>query len=76
MANVGDVPPKLPIAPEEYNQAFMTDLIRALEIFISQERNPGEMRGTKLTLTNLPTSGTGLEVGSLFNDSGTIKIKT
>ena len=28
MANVGDVPPRLPTAPEEYNQAFMIDLIR------------------------------------------------
>ena len=76
MANVGDVPPRLPPAPEEYNQAFMSDLIRALEVFISQERNPGEMRGTKITLTDLPTSSSGLETGALFNDSGTVKIVT
>ena len=76
MANVGDVPPKLPIAPEGYNQEFMTDLIRALEVFIEQERNPGEMRATKITLTNLPTSATNLEVGALYNDSGVVKVKT
>ena len=76
MANVGDDPPRLPTAPEEYNQAFMIDLIRALEVFISQERNPGEMRGTKITLTDLPTSSSGLETGALFNDSGTVKIVT
>jgi hypothetical protein len=52
----------------------MQDLIRALEIFIEQERNPGQMRGTKLTLTELPTSATGLESGALYNDSGTVKI--
>ena len=76
MANVGDVPTRLPSAPEEYNQAFMIDLIRALEVFISQERNPGEMRGTKITLTDLPTSSSGLETGASFNDSGTVKIVT
>ena len=52
----------------------MEDLIRALETFISQERNPGELRGTKITLTNLPTSTTGLETGALYNDSGTVKV--
>ena len=76
MANVGDLPPRLPTAPAEYNEPFMTDLIRALEVFISQERNPGEMRGTKITLTDLPTSASGLETGALYNDSGTVKIVT
>ena len=54
----------------------MQDLLRALELFIAQERNPGELRGTKITLTELPTSSTGLETGSLWNDSGTVKIVT
>jgi hypothetical protein len=54
----------------------MSDLIRSLELFIAQERNPGELRGTKITLTDLPTSATGLETGALFNDSGTVKIVT
>ena len=69
-------PPRLPEAPEEYTRVYMEDLIRTLEIFIAQERNPGEMRGTKLTLTDLPTSSTGLESGSLWNDAGTVKIVT
>ena len=67
-------PPRLPDAPEEYNMQFMQDLIRAVEVFIQQERNDGELRGTKITLTNLPTSATGLESGALYNDSGTVKI--
>tara|TARA_Y100001937_G_C7103274_1_gene323603 strand:- start:1081 stop:1308 length:228 start_codon:yes stop_codon:yes gene_type:complete len=67
-------PPRLPDAPEEYNIQFMQDLIRAIETFIQQERNTGELRGTKITLTNLPTSSSGLETGALFNDSGTIKV--
>ena len=69
-------PPRLPEAPFEYSQQYMADLVRALEIFISQERNPGELRGTKITLTQLPTSATGLETGSLWNDSGTVKVAT
>lgn len=69
-------PPRLPEAPAEYNQQYMADLLRALETFIEQERNPGEMRGTKITLTELPTSATGLETGALYNDSGTVKVVT
>lgn len=76
MAQVGLPAPRLPEAPAEYNQQYMADLIRALETFIAQERNPGQMRGTKITLTDLPTSATGLESGALWNDSGTIKIAT
>jgi len=69
-------PPRLPEAPEEYTKSYMEDLIRALDNYIQQERNPGEMRGTKITLTALPTSATGLEAGALYNDAGTVKIVT
>ncbi len=69
-------PPRLPEAPTEYSVQYMADLLRALELFIAQERNPGELRGTKITLTDLPTSATGLETGALYNDSGTVKIVT
>lgn len=74
MAQVQNPPPRLPEAPQQYDPQYMADLLRALEIFISQERTPGEMRGTKITLTDLPTSSSGLETGALFNDSGTVKI--
>ena len=67
-------PPRLPEPPIEYTQQYMADLVHSLQVFIEQERNPGELRGTKLTLTDLPTSATGLETGSLYNDSGTIKV--
>lgn len=74
MAQVSLAPPRLPEAPVDYNQQYMADLLRALEIFISQERTPGELRATKITLTDLPTSATGLESGALYNDSGTVKV--
>tara|TARA_R110000803_G_scaffold177941_1_gene240357 strand:- start:392 stop:625 length:234 start_codon:yes stop_codon:yes gene_type:complete len=67
-------PPRLSEAPEQYSRAYMSDIVRALELFISQERNPGGLRGTTITLTNLPTSATGLEAGALYNDSGTVKV--
>ena len=67
-------PPRLPEAPEEYTRSYMQDLIRTLEIFIEQERNPGDIRATRLTITDLPTSATGLETGTLYNDAGTVKV--
>jgi hypothetical protein len=67
-------PPRLPEPPIEYTQQYMADLVRSLQTFIEQERNPGEMRGTKITLTDLPTSATGLETGALYNDAGTVKV--
>jgi len=67
-------PPRLPEAPEEYTRFYMQDLVRTLEIFIAQERNPGEIRATRLTITDLPTSATGLETGTLYNDAGTVKV--
>jgi len=66
--------PRLPEPPIEYSQQYMADLTRAIQVFIEQERNPGDMRGTKLTLTDLPTSATDLETGSLYNDGGTVKV--
>jgi len=76
MSLVGLIPPRLPDAPSEYSREYMADLVRALEVFILQERTAGELRGTKITLTDLPTSASGLETGALYNDSGTVKIVT
>jgi hypothetical protein len=67
-------PPRLPEPTTEYSPRYMQDLLRALEIFIEQERTAGELRATKITLTELPTSASGLESGALWNDSGTVKI--
>ena len=76
MALVNVPPTRLPEPPEQIDRRYMEDLVRALQIFITQERNPGELRGTKITLTDLPTSATGLETGALYNDSGTVKVGT
>ncbi len=74
MSLINVPPPRLPEPTRDYSVTYMQDLLRALEIFIEQERTPGDIRGTKLTLTDLPTASTGLESGALWNDSGTVKI--
>ena len=49
MALVGVPAPRLPEPPEQIDRQYVEDLVRSLEIFISQERNPGELRATKIT---------------------------
>jgi hypothetical protein len=74
MAVINVPAPRLPEPTQEYSLPYMQDLLRALEIFIEQERTPGELRGTKITLTDLPTASTGLESGALWNNSGVVNI--
>jgi len=76
MALVGVTPPRLPSPQGEVTVEYVNDLVRAIEVFMNQERTAGELRGTKITLTDLPTSATGLEAGALYNDSGTVKVAT
>ena len=68
------VPPQFPLAPEEDDRQYFDEMVRSLTQLVIQIQNPGELRGTKITLTDLPTSATGLESGALYNDSGTVKI--
>ena len=70
------VPPQFPLPPEEYDRQYFDEMVRSLTQFVVQIQNPGELRGTKITLTDLPTSATGLETGALYNDSGTVKVVT
>lgn len=78
-----------PLPPSEYNQQYMMRLVRQLQIFINQLSAQGPITAgsdltlsdmqhpiSALTLLNLPTSPTGLPSGSVWNDSGTLKIVT
>ena len=69
-------PIQFALPPEDYDRAYFDDVVRSLSQLVVQMRNPGELRGTKITLTDLPTSSEGLETGALFNDNGTVKIVT
>lgn len=70
------VPPQFSVPPEQYDRVYFDDMVRSLSQLVIQLNNPGELRGTKITLTDLPTSPSELETGALYNDSGTVKIVT
>lgn len=63
------------VPPREYDPRYMADLVRAFAVFQQQTQNPGEGRHTGMVLTNLPTSPTGLESGTVYVDgSGFLKV--
>jgi hypothetical protein len=67
--------PRLPSPQGEIDSIYMTDLVRALETFISVVQNPGRSRATDLTLTALQSGNdVGLEVGGLYEVNGFVKI--
>jgi len=68
------VRPYFPIPPEQYQQRYFTEVIRAFSVFLEQVQNPGDVRATDLTLTDLQTDDSGLETGALFQQDGFVKI--
>ena len=66
--------PYFPIPPQQYQQRYFTEVIRAFSVFLEQVQNPGDVRATELTLTDLQTDDSGLEVGALFEQDGFVKI--
>ena len=69
------VPPRFPTPPAEYSQRYMNDLTRALETLVTQLRNPGEGRNTRLTLTDPPATADAIERGALYQENGIVRIK-
>ena len=68
------VRPYFPIPPAQYQQNYFTEVIRAFSVFLEQVQNPGDVRATELTLTDLQTDDSGLETGALFQQDGFVKI--
>ena len=67
--------PFLPIPPSEYQQSvFLAEIVRAISIYMQNERNPGEGRNTAMVLTNPQSNDQGLETGALFQQGGFVKI--
>lgn len=77
----------LPLPPKEYDQEYMNRLIRQINFSLSklQAIRPitvGSDQTSKiaafpisgLTIQDIPTSSTGLPVGSVWSDSGVLKI--
>lgn len=64
-----------PLPPKEYDQRYMAEVTRVFIQFQQQLQNPGEGRNTTVVLTNVPTSATGLESGTVYVDgSGFLKL--
>lgn len=77
----------LPLPTKEYDQAYMNRLVRQLDLTISklQSIRPITVGSdltsqiaafpiSGLTIQNIPTSPTGLPAGSVWSDSGVLKI--
>lgn len=77
----------LPLPPKEYSQEYMNRLTRQLSIVIAKLNAirpvtvgsdlSSEIAGypiSGLTIQNIPTSSTGLPSGSVWSDSGVLKI--
>tara|TARA_R100000329_G_scaffold1946_1_gene3187 strand:- start:522 stop:818 length:297 start_codon:yes stop_codon:yes gene_type:complete len=68
------VKPQFPVAPQEYDQRYLSELVRSFSVFVEQIQNPGPGRATQLTLTDLQSNDFELETGALFQVDGTVKI--
>jgi len=66
--------PFLPVPPAGYDQSYLAEIVRALSVYMQNERNPGEGRNTFTVFTNLQTDDVGLEPGTVFNHGGYLKV--
>jgi hypothetical protein len=68
------VRPFFPDPPSQYSQTYFSELVRSFATYLINMQNPGLGRATNITLTNLPTTDSGLEAGTLFQQNGFVKI--
>lgn len=68
------VRPYFPIPPDQYDQPYFAEIIRSFSTYVNQQQNPGEGRNTFIVLTDLNENDQGLEVGTLFQQDGFVKI--
>lgn len=66
--------PNFPVAPTAYDSTYMSNVVRVFSVFLAQFNNPGDIRGTELTLTALQQNDYGLEEGAVFQQDGFLKI--
>jgi len=66
--------PFFPIAPEQYDQRYMSELVRSFSVYLTQMQNPGEGRNTFSVFTNLQTDDSGLEPGAIFSHDGHVRV--
>ena len=66
--------PFFPVPPQQYMQNYFAELVRSFSVYLEQMQNPGDLRATTLTLTDLQSDDVGLETGALFQSGGFVKI--
>jgi hypothetical protein len=66
--------PFFPIPPEEYDKGYFTEVLRSYSTYMQNIQNPGEGRNTFTVFTNLQTDDSGLEIGSVFQHSGQLRV--
>jgi hypothetical protein len=72
---VGKVPiPFFPSAPTDYDPQYITQIVRAFALYTEQQNSGGQGRHTEMVLTNLQSHDDNLEVGSIFEHNGFLKI--
>lgn len=66
--------PYFPNPPQEYSPQYFSEVVRAFSLYIAQVQNPGEGRNTFTVFTNLQTDDYNVEVGTVFNHGGYLKV--
>ena len=66
--------PALPLAPQEYDQQHMSQLIGALRLYFAQSDSNAALQLDGLRLLNLPTSGYNLPDGTVFQVGEDLRI--
>ncbi len=66
--------PYFPLPPQEYNQKYFEEVLRAYSVYLVGMQNPGEGRNTFTVFTDLQTDDFNLEAGSVFSHGGQLRI--
>jgi len=66
--------PFFPVAPTQYDQQYIAEVVRSFAVYLEQMQNPGEGRNTFAVFTNLQTDDSGLEPGAIFNHDGYVRV--
>lgn len=65
---------QFPAPPEEYDQEYFRLIVRTLETTLLDLGFQAVIQGGELYLNNLPSRGSGLRIGEVFQDAGVLKI--
>ena len=70
----GLVQPLFPIPPQDYDQLYQAEVMRAFSVFLQQVSNPGPWQASELTLPNLQTDNFKLPLGGLVQYGDELRI--